>query len=77
MNSVSISYLTTVSLKCPLTRMGNSILYIVKSAKDLQDLQESNEIMQALLNKDTMNSISDKPPFYWTISRKGTISRFV
>ena len=33
--------------------------------------------MQALLNKDTVNFISDKPPLYWTNSRKGTISRFV
>ena len=40
MNSVSISNLSTVSLKCPLTRMGNSILYIVKIAQDLQDVQE-------------------------------------
>ena len=40
MNSVSISNLSTVSLKCPLTRMGNSILYIVKIAQDLQDIQE-------------------------------------
>ena len=40
MNSVSISNLTSVRLKCPLTRMGNSILYIVKNAQDLQDIQE-------------------------------------
>ena len=44
--------------------MGNSTPYIVKSAQDLHDLQESNEIMQALLDKDTVNSISAKLPFY-------------
>ena len=54
-----------VSLKCPLTRMGNSILYMVKIAQDLQDIQKSNDIVQALINIDTMNSISDKPTFYW------------
>ena len=40
MNSVSISNLSTVCLKCPLTRMGNSILYILKNAQDFQDIQE-------------------------------------
>ena len=40
MNSVSISNLSTVCLKCPLTRMGNSILYILKNAQDFRDIQE-------------------------------------
>ena len=53
--------------------MGNSALYIERNAQDLQD----NKIMPALLNKETVNSISDKPPLYWTYSRKGTVSRFI
>ena len=40
MNSISISNLSMVCLKCPLTRMGNSILYILKNAQDFQDIQE-------------------------------------
>ena len=27
--------------------------------------KKSNEIVQVLINIDTMNSISDKPTFYW------------
>ena len=45
--------------------MGNSILYILKNAQDFQDIKKSKEIVQALINIDTMNSISDKPTFYW------------
>ena len=44
--------------------MGKSILYIVKGHKISKIFKKSNEIVQALINKDTMNSISDKTPFY-------------
>ena len=48
--------------------MGNSILYILKNAQDFRDIQEEN--VQALINIDTMNSISDKPTFYWDYQKK-------
>ena len=39
--------------------------------------EKDKKIMPSLLNKVTVNSISDKLPLYWTNSRKGTVSQFV
>ena len=39
--------------------------------------EKGKKTMLALLNKVTVNSISDKPPLYWTNKRKGTVSQFI
>ena len=39
--------------------------------------EKGKKTMLPLLNKVTVNSISDKPPLHWTNSRKGTVSQFV
>ena len=39
--------------------------------------EKGKKTMPALLNKVTLNSVSDKPPLYWTNSRKDTVSQFV
>ena len=36
-----------------------------KTHKISEIFKKSKEIVQALINIDTMNSISDKPTFYW------------
>ena len=42
-----------------------------------KNCEKGKKTMPALLNKVTVNFISDKPPLYWTNSRKGTLSQFV
>ena len=45
-------------------------LYIEKTHKISEIFKKNKENVQALINIDTMNSISDKPTFYWDYQKK-------
>ena len=52
--------------------------YIGIYAQDLRERRENIVSLNARVSKYRIeNSISDKPPLYWTYIRKGTVSQYI
>ena len=76
----------TVSLRCIFygifsmspNRNGQFGPYIGKYEQDLQERRENLVSLNTRVSKYRIeNSISDKPPLYWTYIRKGTVSQYI
>ena len=57
---------------------GKFRFYIGNNEKNLQERRENIVSLNTPVSKHRIeNSISDKPPLFWTYIRKGTVSQYI